>query len=114
MLDLFITNTQLFASQYIDGVMWINLVDCDVFISCLDSFWRHPFTAEDPLVSKWCNAKFLQICYDEETNLSTSWMAWGHSFLSELLIYTRIKSILWCILVPGMIVEKHCYYQYLK
>jgi len=23
---------------------------CDVFISCLDSFWRHPFTAEDPLV----------------------------------------------------------------
>ncbi len=25
------------------------------------SFWRHPFTAEDPLASKWCNAKFLQI-----------------------------------------------------
>ncbi len=23
--------------------------------------WRHPFTAEDPLVSKWCNATFLQI-----------------------------------------------------
>ncbi len=23
------------------------------------SFWRHPFTAEDTLVSKWCNAKFL-------------------------------------------------------
>ncbi len=26
-----------------------------------DSFWRHPFTAEDPLLSKWCNATFLQI-----------------------------------------------------
>ncbi len=26
------------------------------------SFWRHPFTEEDPLVSKWCDAKFLQIC----------------------------------------------------
>ncbi len=25
------------------------------------SFWRHPFTAEDPLLSKWCNATFLQI-----------------------------------------------------
>ncbi len=25
------------------------------------SFWRHPFTAEDPLVIKWCNAVFLQI-----------------------------------------------------
>ncbi len=23
------------------------------------SFWRHPFTAEDPLVSKWCKAEFL-------------------------------------------------------
>ncbi len=22
------------------------------------SFWRHPFTAQDPLVNKWCNAKF--------------------------------------------------------
>ncbi len=30
------------------------------------SFWRHPFTAEYPLVSKWCNAKFLQICSNEE------------------------------------------------
>jgi len=25
------------------------------------SFWRHPFTAEQALVSKWCNATFLQI-----------------------------------------------------
>ncbi len=25
------------------------------------SFWRHPFTTEDPLVSKWCTATFLQI-----------------------------------------------------
>ncbi len=30
------------------------------------SFWRHPFTAGDPLVSKWCNAEFLQICSNEE------------------------------------------------
>ncbi len=53
---------------------------CDVFISCLDSFWRHPFTAEEALVSKWCNAKFLQICSDVETNFSSSWIAWewGH------------------------------------
>ncbi len=26
------------------------------------------FTAEDPLVSKWLNATFLQICSDEYTN----------------------------------------------
>ncbi len=41
------------------------------------SFWRHPFTAEDPLVSKWCNATFLQIFSVEETKSSASWMAWG-------------------------------------
>ncbi len=31
------------------------------------SFWRHPFTAEDQFVSKWCNDKFLKIRSDEET-----------------------------------------------
>ncbi len=30
------------------------------------SFWWHPFTADDPLMS---NAKCLQICSDEETNI---------------------------------------------
>ncbi len=44
---------------------------CYVFISCFGlSFWRHPFTAKDPLVSKWYNAKFLQICSNgEKTHL---------------------------------------------
>ncbi len=28
-------------------------------------------------MSKWCNATFLQISCDAETNSSTSWMAWG-------------------------------------
>ncbi len=37
---------------------------CDVFTSCLDSFWRHPFTAEDLLASKWWNANFS--CSHEE------------------------------------------------
>ncbi len=38
------------------------------------SFWRHPFTAEDPLGSKWCNAKFLKICSDKEkTNPHLGW-----------------------------------------
>ncbi len=52
----------------IDGLEWRGLpVDyCDIFYQLFGlSFWRHPFTVEDPLVSKWCNAKFLQICSDE-------------------------------------------------
>ncbi len=60
---------------------------CDVFISCLDSFWRHPFTAEDPLKSKWCDAKFLQIGSDEETNSSTSYLAWGWLHFQQIFIF---------------------------
>ncbi len=37
-------------------------------------FWRHPFTAHDPLVSKWCNAYFLQ----KQTYLHLSWMILGN------------------------------------
>ncbi len=55
------------------------------------SFWRHPFTAEDPLVSKWCNAKVLQICSREETRLllelpEVVYIFRKFSFLIELLL----------------------------
>ncbi len=78
--DGFLTNMQLFTSQDVNwwtGVVWITcgLLWCFYQLFGL-SFWRHPFTAEDPLVSKWCNATFLEICSDETTNSSTSWMAW--------------------------------------
>ncbi len=74
MMGLFPSNTQLFMSQDVNwwtGVVWIIVMFYQLFGL---SFWRHPFTAEDPLVSKWCNATFLQICSDEETNSSTSRM----------------------------------------
>ncbi len=56
------------------GVMWIifGLLWCFYQLFGL-SFWWHPFTAEDPLVSKWCSATFLQFCSDEETNSFTFW-----------------------------------------
>ncbi len=73
-MDLLIKNTQFFTSKntLVDGLELCELLVSyfDVSIRCLDSFWWHPFTAEDPLVSKLCNAKFLQICSDEETNSS--------------------------------------------
>ncbi len=62
------------------GVVWIRqLVDyCDVFINSLNSFPAgHPLTAEDQLVSKWCNAKIIQNWSNENTNSYTSWMARG-------------------------------------
>ncbi len=63
-LDLFLT-IMLFTSQDVNwwtGVVWITCGLLWWFYQLFGlSFWRHPFTAEDPLVSKWYNAKFLQI-----------------------------------------------------
>ncbi len=61
MMDLF----QLLSSQDVNwwtGVVWITcgLLWCFYQLFGL-SFWRHPFTAEHPLLSKWCNDTFLQI-----------------------------------------------------
>ncbi len=64
MMDLFLTNTQLLTSQdnnWWTGVVWITCGLLWCFYQCLDSFWRHPFTAEHPLLRQWCNATFLQI-----------------------------------------------------
>ncbi len=59
------------------------------------SFWRHPFTAEDTLVGIWCNAKFLQICSDEETNSSTSWMVCGW-------VNLKLQSVSFASLSPSL------------
>ncbi len=61
MMDLFLTNIQLLSSQDVNwwtGVVWIIVMFLSVFGL---SFWRHPFTAEDPLLRHWCDATFLQI-----------------------------------------------------
>ncbi len=54
--------------MWIDGLEWITCVllwclfiDIDLFGL---SFWRHPSTAEDLLMSKWWRDTFLQICSD--------------------------------------------------
>ncbi len=43
-----------------DGLEGCGLLWCFYQLFGL-SFWRHPFTAEHPLMSKWRNATFLQI-----------------------------------------------------
>ncbi len=54
-MDLFLTNSQLFTSQDVNWwteIMWITCVLLWCFYQLfLLSFWRHPFTAEHPLVS---------------------------------------------------------------
>ncbi len=57
--------SQLLSSPDVNwwtGVVWIicGLLWCFYQLFGL-SFWRHPFTAEHPLLSKWWNDTFLQI-----------------------------------------------------
>ncbi len=68
------------------------------------SFWRHPFTAEDPLVSKWSSAEFLQICSHEETNnLLDGLKMWDIfikvSFLGDLFLSTLAGAIVTSVIV---------------
>ncbi len=58
----------------IDGLVWCGLLWCLYQLFGL-SFWRHPFTAEDSLVSKWWNATFLQTSWGNK--LTTSWPEGG-------------------------------------
>ncbi len=67
--EKFVIYKQLFISFGVNwwtGVMWIT---CGFVLL----FWRHPFTAEDPLVSKWCT---VMLTFSSKTNSSTSWIAW--------------------------------------
>ncbi len=54
MMDLFLTNMQLLTSHSVIDRREL----CGFIVPVLSavglSFWRHPFTAEDPLVSKQC------------------------------------------------------------
>ncbi len=59
LMGLFLTNTR---KMIIDGLEGCGLLWCFYQLS----FWRHPFTAKDPLMRKLCKATFLQICSDEQ------------------------------------------------
>ncbi len=63
------------------------------------SFWRHPFTAEHPLVSKWCNATFLQIWRNVSVNLSLSvrpdWCQWLSEVAKDSMFLFIPMSIIW-------------------
>ncbi len=58
--------------------LWIIVMFCQLFGL---SFWRHPFTAEDPLVSKWCEAISLK---------------YKQTHLLHLLILVGLRVITFC------------------
>ncbi len=97
-------------------IFWIGS-DLKKWYRCIPSFyqfigfWWHPFTAKHSLVSKWCNAKFLQI--DEETildgmrvsTLSANFHFWVNYFFKPvyafvIFIYTKNIMLSWIIDFP--------------
>ncbi len=67
LIHLFLTNEQLFTSQDVNWWTWRGFLWCFYQLFGL-WFWRHPFTTEHPLVSKWWYITFNQICSDEEVH----------------------------------------------
>ncbi len=110
-MDLFLKNMQLLASQDVNWwteVVWITcgLLWCFYQLFGL-SFWRHPFTAEDPLVSKWWNSTFLQTwwrnkliyiwdslrVYFQQTVISEYFCSFNCGFPQSVLVH---QSLLFC------------------
>ncbi len=92
---------------FIDWLKWCGLlVNYWYFFSAVWTFWRHPFTADDPSVSKWCNATFLQIWSDEETNSSISWVAWWQRWTVTKYIYLS------AVLYLSIIFLETCYFNF--
>ncbi len=58
-------------------VNWWTVDYCDVFIRL--SFWRHPFTAEHPLLRHRCSATFLQIFVSWRNKLFPSFFSVGNA-----------------------------------
>ncbi len=91
MMDICFLQTCSFSllKMLTDGLEWCGLlVDyCDVFISCLDSH----SDGTHSLKSIHCRDSDAMLHFsksDEETNSSTSWMAWGWVHFQHIFIFS--------------------------
>ncbi len=91
-----VLKTDLFQLLSSPDVNWWTVDYCDVFIRL--SFWRHPFTAEHPLLRHWCNATFLQIWWNVLDDLRVSKCTFS-GWTIPLRLYSSLfhSSFLWCL-----------------
>ncbi len=78
---------------------WIDRLESCGLLSCfyqLFGFSWHPFTAEDPLVSKWCNAKFFKSV--PMKNSSIFWIVWGWVHFQKMCIFGCLDIICFILL----------------
>ncbi len=100
---IYFLQTHSFMKTWMDELEWCGLLWCFYQLFGF-SFWRHPFTAEDPLVSKWCNATFLQICsvgWPDGEHICSKFEFLGAVFLSERsfsLVLFSSRSAVFCLL----------------
>ncbi len=101
MIDLFLTSTQYFTSQYVNwwtGVMWITCGLLWCFYQLFGLSFDGTIHAEDPLLSKWGNAKFLQIYSDEENKLIyilDGLSIWLHFYFLTITSTLYLSEYLW-------------------
>ncbi len=108
-----------------DELEWCGLLWCFSQLFGL-SFWRHPFTTKDLLVvSKWCNAKFLQIYSNQEkpicileglraSTFSANWHFWVKYSLKKYILFWMKWTgflILQCYGYNNQIVHDHIPYR---
>ncbi len=107
LMDLF----QFLSSQDVNwwtGVVWITcgLLWCFCQLFGL-SFWRHPFTAEHPLLRHWCRDTFLQICCPEThlhglrmSKVSANFHFWINYFFKGVFGWSGEKQIVFLSFKP--------------
>ncbi len=71
---------------------WSGVDYCDVFISCLDSYSDGTHSLQS--IHWWDSGVMLHFSKsDEDTNSSTSWMAWGWAHFQQVFIFERTNSL---------------------
>ncbi len=87
MMDLFLTNMQLFTSQNVScwtGVMPITSGLLGWLYQLFGSHSDGTHSLQDPLMSKGYNARFFQICYNEESHLHLGWPQGENIFIFRM------------------------------
>ncbi len=70
-INMLSTSNSCFWKKKYESIIHNNTSPSPVVLS----LWRHPFTAKDPLVSKWCYCTFLKICSHERGGMNYTFKA---------------------------------------
>ncbi len=112
-LNGFVSYIQIVTSEDVNwctGVVWITcgLLWCFYQLFGL-SFWRHPFTAGDSLVSEWCNAKFIRFWWRNKVIYILYGLRVTTYDINFTLTLNYIFESLWTVCFFRLILDQHCW-----